>query len=114
MIGTVWCRGEGTGPVRGVGRVERCVLRAQGADIPDDRFGRVDIADVRIDAVVVSVMLKEVLKGALDGWFEVWTDVDGLAALGSVSHLKRDPNRKCWTTGNLDKTSALYILIMPC
>lgn len=40
-------------------------------------------------------------------------DVGGGAALGSVSQLKSDPNRKCWTTGNLVKTSALYILIMP-
>jgi hypothetical protein len=40
-------------------------------------------------------------------------DVGGGPASGSVVHSKRDPNGKCWTTGNLDKTSALYILIMP-
>jgi len=34
-------------------------------------------------------------------------------ALGSRSQLKREPKRKCWTTGNLERTSALYILIMP-
>ncbi len=34
-------------------------------------------------------------------------------ALGFLSQLKREPKRKCWTTGNLERTSALYILIMP-
>lgn len=103
-------------PGCGVGRVGRWVLVAQGADVPIDVFGRCDIAGVRIEVVaaVISATLAEVLKGALDGWLEVWTDVDGVVAFGSVSHLKSDPNRKCWTTGNLDKTSTLYILIMPC
>lgn len=80
-------------------------------------FGRVDIVGVReedfVVVVVGFVILAEVLKGALEGWLEVWTDAAGVAALGSVSHLKSDPNLKCWTTGNLDRTSTLYILIMP-
>lgn len=80
-----------------------------------DMFGGFGIADVRVDVVaVVFVKLAEELKGALVGWLEAWTDVDGVVALGSVSHLKSDPNRKCWTTGNFDRTSTLYILIMPC
>lgn len=35
-------------------------------------------------------------------------------AFGSRSQLNREPNGKCCTTGNLDSTSALYILIIPC
>ena len=42
-----------------------------------------------------------------------WTVVGGMTALGSRSKLKRDPNGKCCTTGNFDRTSALYILIIP-
>lgn len=34
-------------------------------------------------------------------------------ASGSWSQLKSEPNLKCCTTGNLDRTSALYILIIP-
>lgn len=34
-------------------------------------------------------------------------------ALGSFSHLKREPKGKCWITGNLERTSALYILSIP-
>lgn len=37
----------------------------------------------------------------------------GRIALGSRSQLKREPKGKCCTTGNFDRTSALYILIMP-
>lgn len=45
---------------------------------------------------------------------EVWT-VDGWGmAFGSRSQLNKEPKGKCCTTGNLDSTSALYILIMPC
>ena len=40
-------------------------------------------------------------------------DVGGVRVLGSRSQLKSEPKRKCWTTGNLERTSALYILIMP-
>lgn len=47
------------------------------------------------------------------GWEEVCTLAWILGALGSGVQLKREPKGKCWTTGNLDKTSALYILIMP-
>ena len=41
-------------------------------------------------------------------------DEGGDGAVESGSQLKRLPKRKCWTTGNLERTSALYILIMPC
>ena len=33
---------------------------------------------------------------------------------GSGVQAKREPKGKCWTTGNLERTSALYIFIMPC
>lgn len=39
--------------------------------------------------------------------------VPSLCASGSRSHLKNLPNGKCCTTGNLPRTSASYILIMP-
>lgn len=40
-------------------------------------------------------------------------EVGGGTVLGSRSQLKRDPKGKCCTTGNLESTSALYILIIP-
>ena len=49
----------------------------------------------------------------LIGWFAVWTESVAGAAFGSCSQLNNDPNGKCWTTGYLDRTSALYILIIP-
>lgn len=42
-----------------------------------------------------------------------WAVVAGAMALGSRSQLNREPNGKCCTTGNFDKTSALYILTIP-
>ena len=53
------------------------------------------------------------LGPSLTGWFDVCTEDGGGAALGSCSQLKREPKRKCWTTGNLERTSALYILTIP-
>lgn len=50
----------------------------------------------------------------LEGWIDVFTEVGGGEAVGSSSQLNKDPNGKCCTTGNLDNTSALYILIIPC
>lgn len=51
-----------------MGNAERCVLLAQGADVPDDIFGRVDVTGMRVEVVdVVSARLAEVLKGALVG-----------------------------------------------
>lgn len=43
----------------------------------------------------------------------VCTEAGGGMALGSRSQLKRNPNGKCCTTGNLPSTSPLYIFIMP-
>ena len=48
------------------------------------------------------------------GWLDVCAEVGAGGALGSVSQLNKDPKGKCCTTGNLAKTSAAYILIMPC
>lgn len=50
---------------------------------------------------------------SLTGWLAAWTEGAGAAASGSGSKLKREPKRKCCTTGNLDRTSALYIFSMP-
>ena len=47
------------------------------------------------------------------GWLEVWTLAWICFAAGSFSHAKREPKGKCWTTGNLERTSTLYILIIP-
>ena len=40
-------------------------------------------------------------------------DIVGAGALGLRSQRKREPKGKCCTTGNLERTSALYILIIP-
>lgn len=47
------------------------------------------------------------------GCEEVCTLAWILGAAGSGVQLKREPKGKCWTTGNFERTSALYILIMP-
>ena len=47
------------------------------------------------------------------GWLDAWTEAGGGVAFGSCSQLKREPKGKCWTTGNLERTSALYILSIP-
>ena len=47
------------------------------------------------------------------GWFAIWMETAGSCASLSLSKLNNDPKGKCWTTGNLDNTSALYILSMP-
>lgn len=53
-------------------------------------------------------------RSSLTGWLDAWADdTGGGIAFGSRSQLKREPKRKCWTTGNLERTSALYILIIP-
>ena len=52
-------------------------------------------------------------KPSLTGWLAAWTEAGGGVAVGSWSKLKREPRRKCCTTGNLDRTSASYIFSMP-
>jgi len=47
------------------------------------------------------------------GWLDICTLVCMSLAFGSFSQANRAPKGKCWTTGNLESTSALYILIMP-
>lgn len=51
--------------------------------------------------------------GCCDAAAMLWVVGGGGTALGSRSQLSKDPKGKCCTTGNLDSTSALYILIMP-
>jgi hypothetical protein len=48
------------------------------------------------------------------GWLDVCTLAWMDFAFGSFSQAKSEPKGKCWTTGNLERTSALYIFIMPC
>jgi len=47
------------------------------------------------------------------GWLDVCAEVWGGGAVGSWDQGKREPKWKCWTTGNLERTSAEYIFIMP-
>lgn len=47
------------------------------------------------------------------GWSVKCIEFSGVVASGSFSQEKREPNWKCCTTGNLERTSALNILIMP-
>ena len=68
MFGPVCCREERAVPVCGVAKAWRCVVLAQGADVPIDMFGRVDIAGVCVEVFVVgSVILVEAPRCALDG-----------------------------------------------
>ena len=61
-------------------------------------------------------------------WRAVGAELDGVTAFGceavctlaamagaegSGVQAKREPKGKCWTTGNLERTSALYIFIIP-
>lgn len=55
----------------------------------------------------------EPVSSVLRGAAAAWAAAIGATVLGSRSQLNNDPNGKCWTTGNLESTSALYILIMP-
>lgn len=77
---------------------------AHGALVPDPGIG---LAEVVEDGPASGA------TGRAWGPDVVWTVVGGATAFGSRSKLKRDPNGKCCTTGNLERTSALYILIMP-
>lgn len=47
------------------------------------------------------------------GWLARCIECCGEPALGSCSQEKREPKWKCCTTGNLERTSALNILIIP-
>lgn len=72
---------------------------AQGALVPESGVG------LEAVGVIFSVGLENVeVCGAVGG---------GSMAFGSWSQRNKEPNGKCCTTGNLESTSALYILIMP-
>jgi hypothetical protein len=68
-------------------------------------------------ACVDSLLLFPVARCGVEvdrkGWFAVWAVLTGTFASGSRSKLKREPNGKCCTTGNLPSTSASYIFNMP-
>jgi len=60
-----------------------------------------------------AVLLRASPRSTLRGGCVVDTGLAESTAFGSCSQLKREPKGKCCTTGNFDKTSALYILIIP-
>lgn len=77
---------------------------AQGALVPNSTLGR---------AVGTALLPESGTTGRPCGPEVECTVVGGGIALGSRSKLNNDPKGKCWTTGNFDRTSALYIFTMP-
>lgn len=49
----------------------------------------------------------------LESGFEFRIEIGKGLGVEFWSQLNSDPNRKCWTTGNFESTSALYILTIP-
>lgn len=78
---------------------------AQGAWVPASGMGR---------AAATEGMPGSGAVGRAWGPEDVCTVEGGGMAFGSRSQLNREPNGKCCTTGNFERTSALYILIIPC
>lgn len=78
---------------------------AQGAWVPAPGMGR---------AAATEGMPCSGAVGRAWGPEDVCTVEGGGIAFGSRSQLNREPNGKCCTTGNFERTSALYILIIPC
>lgn len=77
---------------------------AQGALVPKPTFGRaVEPAQLSLLGATGRPCGPEVECAVMGGG----------TALGSHSKLNREPKGKCWTTGNFDRTSALYIFTMP-
>lgn len=101
-IGLPVAHGAAVGPMGGARVLDPDVV--QGALVPAPALGRA----LEDDGGPASGT-----TGRPCGPDVVWTVVVGIAAFGSRSKLKRDPKGKCCTTGNFDKTSALYILIIP-
>lgn len=91
-----------------------CCVWDQGAAVPptdgawvrDDDQGACVCGDPESDVDGVYV-------GVLFGWWPACTELGNDDAEGSFSHAKSDPKGKCCITGNLDKTSASYILTRP-
>lgn len=77
---------------------------AQGALVPESTFGR---------AVGPAELSPIGATGRPCGPEVECAVVGGGTALGSRSKLNSDPKGKCWTTGNFERTSALYIFTMP-
>lgn len=102
-VGLPVAHGAAVSPIGGGARVLDPAV-AQGAFVPASTLGRA----VEDDGGPASGT-----TGRPCGPDVVWTVVGGMTALGSRPKLKRDPNGKCCTTGNFDKTSALYILTIP-
>lgn len=93
--------GAAVGPIEGRRDSEPAV--AHGALVPASTLGRAVLDDAPPSGTF----------GRAWGPDVAWTVVGGATALGSLSQLNRDPKGKCCTTGNLDKTSALYIFTIP-
>lgn len=95
--------GAAVGPIGGGALVAGPDV-AQGALVPKSTFGRaVGPAELSLFGATGRPCGPEVECAV----------VGGDTALGSRSKLNSDPKGKCWTTGNFDRTSALYIFTMP-
>lgn len=116
-------RVDGGGPASVAGGCRDTQAAAAAVTAPGCMFGGVADGPVAQGAFVPCwggrpprceiISCDEDVVKSWDGWLEVWMEDGGGMAFGSWSQLKREPKRKCWTTGNLERTSALYIFIMP-
>lgn len=112
------------GTVEAVGRalVGICCRWVHGADVPIVLVltpWRGSVSGVLHGAWVPAVALEgasgvPLLSDGVGVWLATCTEGAVAVALGSRSQLKREPKGKCCTTGNLERTSAMYIFSMPC
>ena len=86
----------------------------RGVGVPE--AGGIPVAAPGGGGLAVGGIMPIVVGGAAPaGWLAVCAvGAAGAGASGSWAKEKREPKGKCWTTGNLERTSALYIFIMPC
>ncbi len=110
--------------IRGLGArvfaVIGALLPAQGAAVPAPNVGVIAGALFAQGALVASwpfpradAFSSTPVGPSRMGWLDVCAEVWGGGAVGSWDQGKREPKWKCWTTGNLERTSAEYIFIMP-
>lgn len=100
----VAAQGAAVGPIGGARAPAPAPAVAHGAFVPLSIFGRAVAEDGGPESGITGRPCGPDVVCTVDG---------GATAYGSRSQLNKEPNGKCCTTGNLDKTSALYILIMP-
>lgn len=91
------------------------VIGACGFRAVDATHGAAVAPGTEVPGWLHGARVPAVTGGGTVDLFACWECVvgGGAVALGSRSQLNREPNGKCCTTGNLESTSALYILIMP-